>query len=302
MASDAWVDPTVCYHIALSGGRSGKTWALPVQEEVVMPDGTVLVFVTIRKDLEWLYKSVRGPHAQNGCLSEVKIIQVLRDKAYGLLSSDADKAAVAADDDPMNLLDDVDDDDNGALLTPTKPPSKRRRPNRCNIVTPLKPHERVCTITMSDHNPMRYPALSDTTRDITLLQGEPHRSATVNKNFKLAIKHDDVPWLLRWMNDELYIACLSAVADVPALPGLRLEWNGGSQQWSGIFHEGPLFGEKDTVTYVRKLTRAKWDIVHAIHNYGVEFDDAQFPERKQATRDYLIYILSQRHGAVVDRR
>ena len=193
---DDWVETTVSRHMSLHGGRSHKTWLLPTNHEVIMEDEKILTFVSIRKDLDWMYKSVVGPSAKKGSLSSVNIISELRGKVAAAMNGyrdglDEPAAAVAADD-SVSLLDDASDSYNIALHT--APKKRRMRPPARRYQFKLA-RDRVCTITLPEHEPTRHPELTDHTRDVTLLQGI--------RGGEIAIAHEDVPWLLRWINAEL---------------------------------------------------------------------------------------------------
>ena len=62
---------------------------------------------------------------------------------------------------------------------------------------------------------------------------------------------------------------------------------------------GPAAGQNYVLApscRLKDFTKDKWDVVDAIHQYGVDFDNASFQERKLAARDYLYHILVKEHG------
>ena len=71
-------------------------------------DGAEWTFVHLHKHARWFIAAVAGPRAQKGCISQIKILDIMRQQFmnYGA-APNADAPAVANDVDPMDALDDV---------------------------------------------------------------------------------------------------------------------------------------------------------------------------------------------------
>ena len=328
--NDDWEDPTTSVAISLQGGRSPKTWVLPNCQEVITQNGTTLNFVNIRKDHPWIYQSVVGPTAQNGALSRVKIIQELRDKVAAEINGELEGPAVAvaandpmtegqavavAANDPMALLDEALPHTHVGPWNSFKPQwmsnnqwthgikmrngtrrITKKRHQKTKRRTVLA-RDKVCKITMPEYEPTRYPELTHHTREVTLMQGSTAR--------EVLIEHTDVPWLLRWINAELPMPPVLDVThcSIHGRVPPAVKWNRSKQLWySTLTWEtapGPAAGQNYVLApscRLKDFTKDKWDVVDAIHQYGVDFDNTSFQERKLAARDYLYHILVKEHG------
>jgi len=235
---------------------------------------TTRTFVALDKNVSWFLKGTGGPAIQKGELSEVKVLDLIRERAgmvtgttAAVAEGDEDTAAVAeqqeegetaaaaegeATPDPMLALDE--------LCTPV-PKAK----------SPAKPkvhanRARVTEVTM----PLRPPcAATDQGKTIVIrIYRRPVPPTQRNTRECLYMDLDHMDWLLAYAADELHFQGITrtdsrATGDkepnCPAVADVFLKWNFGGKEWHAEFVAGPCCGAtlSFAVEHLTSTQRAK---------------------------------------------
>ena len=266
-----WVHPSLSRTYSIKGGYLNKP--LPVETlalseltgqgvGIVPPldkdaDPLADVFVKLDKSAEWLIKAVGGANAQRGFLRRTMLIEELKAKMDGRGS-----IAVADDDDPMGELCEVD--------TPTK-----KKKYTC------KRKWKFVELDMPQCEPTRHP--DSTERRVVRLLG-------LSTN-QVWLPLPDVPWLLTWLADAVSTGGVPTpptsqlTANCPAVAGVNFKWD-FDDSWEAVILTGPETGTKIKAS-VSAFNEDKWNVVNAIHNYGVTFAASTPDQRKAATLQFL---------------
>ena len=259
--------------IILKAGFMKKDEVIPVIRH--QTGKTTRTFVALDKNVSWFLKGTGGPAIQKGELSEVNVMNLIRDR-YGVVTGttaavaegDEDTAAVAeqqeegetaaaaegeATPDPMLALDE--------LCTPV-PKAK----------SPAKPkvhanRARVTEVTM----PLRPPcAATDQGKTIVIRIYRRPVPPTQRKNTRecLYMDLDHMDWLLAYAADELHFQGITRTdsrptvdkePNCPAVADVFLKWNFGGKEWHAEFVAGPCCGAtlSFAVEHLTSTQRAK---------------------------------------------
>ena len=136
---------------------------------------------------------------------------------------------------------------------------------------------------MPEYEPVSHPSRTEE-RNIRLLP-------TSTNSMSLCI--DDIPWLVRWLADELRsggvpvpksdpLDALECNCDADNVH-IRWDFNGA---WEAIILQGAKRGHKTTCS-VSNLNEEKWLAVGGSARYGTDFGNASPEQKKEACWKYL---------------
>ena len=298
--SGKWADVVLEKMVVVSGGYSDKPCVVTSKELYL--ERRRVEFVKVNKNDHWMLKGAGGKGCQKGGLRRTGVVEALRDKLRACTGGDActestpeaADAAVAADDDPMANLDDIA----GGSVTQA---SKMRRTTKRQAARPRETAKRV-------EMPERL--------------GRPQlRTVTAIEASKcvLWILEDDVPWLLRYLADEVDSGGVppiddpdgeegepegSAVADSPGAgsagdehvvtpektkpernAGVQIRWD-FTGAWVATVKSGPKKGST-VACKVASMSAEKWAAAAAEHQCTTTFADATPRMLREAARHYL---------------
>ncbi len=273
-----WREIRLQKQITVVGGYLRKPASVEALE-VVGERGEIINFVKVAKGIEWLYKACCGRTAQNGSLKRSRVLEDIADKLSQRYDTTevarAPAAPVLDEDDPMNGLDAVEAGGVSTLMKKAATPKK-------SYYRPKRPIGRTSTLEMPEYCTLAHPNATRTRLVRVLPKG----------NRSLYIAEHDVPWLVRYMADEVScggvsIAVEGGVADDPlpnlqAVEGLRVEWDfAKGNTWKASFVRGPLQGTTVS-SNVSKMNLEKWNVVAQKHGYTTAFENATYEDLKKS--------------------
>ena len=180
--------------------------------------------------------------------------------------ADAPSPAVAESEpcDPMSQLEDISHENASPMKRIRKYYASKRGQNKIH------------TVTMPEYEPVSHPGRTET-RNISLLP-----TSTVSTWLCI----EDIPWLVRWLSDELRSGGVPLPKSDPLdaldcnceAENVHIRWD-FSGAWEAIILQGGKKGRKFTCS-VSDLTEEKWLSVGASARYGTDFGNAR-PEQKK---------------------
>ena len=278
---------------SLEGGRLSRPYGLEVKE-IETTAGTVC-FVKLDKNADWLLRALFG-HCAKGALRMSTLFNTLNkmvtdatadpasrwtpERAPESSSSsaveDAPSPAVAESEpyDPISQLEDISHEN----ATP-----KKRKGQEGKYYASKRGQKKIQTVTMPEHEPVSHPGRTET-RNIRLLP-----TSTVSTWLCI----DDIPWLVRWLSDELRSGGsplpksdpLEALDCNCEAEHVHIRWD-FSGAWEAIILQGAKRGHKTTCS-VSNLNEEKWLAVGASARYGTDFGNASPHQKKAASFMFL---------------
>mgnify|MGYP001223593154 FL=1 len=275
---------------SIAGGRLGKPFGLTDVKDIDTPQGTVS-FVKIDKNADWLLKAILGT-ANKGALRRSTLFSSLGEKlTHGVADpasrwtpngvpespsssavADAPSPAVAESEpcDPMSQLEEISSEN----VTP-----KKRKTQGA--------YKSIRGQTMPEYEPLSHPGRTED-RKIRLLP-----TSTVS----LWLCIEDIPWLVRWLSDELRsggvplpksdpLDALECNCDADNVH-IRWDFNGA---WEAIILQDSLGRAKRGMKYkcvVSDFDQDKWLAVGANARYGTDFERARPEQKKEASKLFL---------------
>ena len=281
---------------SIAGGRLGKPFGLAEVKDIDTPQGTVS-FVKIDKNADWLLKAILGT-ANKGALRRstlfITLEKMLTDAVADPASrwtpngapasssssavADAPSPAVAESEpcDPMSQLEEISSE----AATPKK--RKTQGPYKS-----IRGQNKIQIVTMPEHEPHSHPGMTGD-RNIRLLP---------TSTCSLSICIEDIPWLVRWLSDELRsggvplpksdpLDALECNCDADNVH-IRWDFNGA---WEAIILQDSLGRAKRGMKYkcvVSDFDQDKWLAVGANARYGTDFERARPEQKKEASKLFL---------------
>ena len=281
---------------SIAGGRLGKPFGLTDVKDIDTPQGTVS-FVKLDKNADWLLKAILGT-ANKGALRRSTLFSTLGEKLTHVVAdpasrwtpngvpespsssavADAPSPAVAESEpcDPMSQLEEISSE----AATPKK--RKTQGPYKS-----IRGQNKIQIVTMPEHEPLSHPGMTGD-RNIRLLP-------TSTCSLWLCI--EDIPWLVRWLSDELRsggvplpksdpLDALECNCDADNVH-IRWDFNGA---WEAIILQDSLGRAKRGMKYkcvVSDFDQDKWLAVGANARYGTDFERARPEQKKEASKLFL---------------
>ena len=281
---------------SIAGGRLGKPVGLTDVKDIDTPQGTVS-FVKIDKNADWLLKAILGT-ANKGALRRSTLFSTLGEKLTHVVAdpasrwtpngvpespsssavADAPSPAVAESEpcDPMSQLEEISSE----AATPKK--RKTQGPYKS-----IRGQNKIHIVTMPEHEPHSHPGMTGD-RNIRLLP---------TSTCSLSICIEDIPWLVRWLSDELRsggvllpksdpLDALECNCDADNVH-IRWDFNGA---WEAIILQDSLGRAKRGMKYkcvVSDFDQDKWLAVGANARYGTDFERARPEQKKEASKLFL---------------
>ena len=281
---------------SIAGGRLGKPVGLTDVKDIDTPQGTVS-FVKIDKNADWLLKAILGT-ANKGALRRSTLFSTLGEKLTHVVAdpasrwtpngvpespsssavADAPSPAVAESEpcDPMSQLEEISSE----AATPKK--RKTQGPYKS-----IRGQNKIQIVTMPEHEPQSHPGMTGD-RNIRLLP---------TSTCSLSICIEDIPWLVRWLSDELRsggvplpksdpLDALECNCDADNVH-IRWDFNGA---WEAIILQDSLGRAKRGMKYkcvVSDFDQDKWLAVGANARYGTDFERARPEQKKEASKLFL---------------
>ena len=270
---------------SLEGGRLSKPYGLEVKE-IDTPAGTVC-FVRLDKNADWLLKALFG-HGAKGALRMSTLFNTLNTMITHAAADPASRwnperspessssSAVAEPGaiDPMSQLEEISSEN----ATP-----KKRKGQGGKHYESKRGQNKIHTVTMPEHEPVSHPNKTEE-RNIRLLP-------TSTCSLWLCI--EDIPWLVRWISDELRSGGVPLPKSDPLdaldcnceAEHVHIRWD-FSGAWEAMILEAAKRGHKTTCS-VSNLNEDKWLAVGATERYGTVFGMASAEQKKEACFMYL---------------
>ena len=281
---------------SIAGGRLGKPVGLTDVKDIDTPQGTVS-FVKLDKNADWLLKAILGT-ANKGALRRSTLFSTLGEKLTHVVAdpasrwtpngvpespsssavADAPSPAVAESEpcDPMSQLEEISSE----AATPKK--RKTQGPYKS-----IRGQNKIQIVTMPEHEPQSHPGMTGD-RNIRLLP---------TSTCSLSICIEDIPWLVRWLSDELRsggvplpksdpLDALECNCDADNVH-IRWDFNGA---WEAIILQDSLGRAKRGMKYkcvVSDFDQDKWLAVGANARYGTDFERARPEQKKEASKLFL---------------
>ena len=282
---------------SLEGGRLSKPYGLEVKE-VDTTVGTV-EFVKVDKNADWLLRALFG-NGSKGALRMSTLFNTLNkmvtdaaadpasrwtperapESSSSSAVADAPSPAVAESEpyDPISQLEDISHEN----ATP-----KKRKGQGGKYYASKRGQNKIHTVTMPEHEPVSHPNKTEE-RNIRLLP-------TSTCSLWLCI--EDIPWLVRWVSDELRsggvplpksdpLDALECNCDADNVH-IRWDFNGA---WEAIILQDSLGRAKRGMKYkcvVSDFDQDKWLAVGANARYGTDFERARPEQKKEASKLFL---------------
>ena len=278
---------------SLEGGRLSKPYGLEVKE-IDTTAGTVC-FVRLDKNADWLLRALFG-HGAKGALRMSTLFNTLNkmvtdaaadpasrwtperapESSSSSAVADAPSPAVAESEpyDPISQLEDISHEN----ATP-----KKRKGQEGKYYASKRGQNKIHTVTMPEHEPVSHPNKTEE-RNIRLLP-------TSTCSLWLCI--EDIPWLVRWLSDELRSGGVPLPKSDPVdaltcncdAENVHIRWDFGGA-WEAIILQGAKRGHKTTCS-VSNLNEEKWLAVGGSARYGTDFGNASPEQKKEACWKYL---------------
>ena len=280
---------------SIAGGRLGKPFGLTDVKDIDTPQGTVS-FVKIDKNADWLLKAMVGT-SNKGALRRSTLFSTLGEKLTHVVAdpasrwtpngvpespsssavADAPSPAVAESEpcDPMSQLEDISHENASPMKRIRKYYASKRGQNKIH------------TVTMPEHEPVSHPNKTEE-RNIRLLP-------TSTCSLWLCI--EDIPWLVRWLSDELRSGGVPLPKSDPLdaldcnceAEHVHIRWD-FSGAWEAIILQDSLGRAKRGMKYkciVSDFDEDKWLAVGANARYGTDFERARPEQKKEASKLFL---------------
>jgi len=277
---------------SIAGGRLGKPFGLTDVKDIDTPQGAVS-FVKLDKNADWLLKATLGT-ASKGALRRSALFSSLGEKlTHGVADpasrwtpngapespsssavADAPSPAVAQSEpcDPMSQLQEISSEN--------ATPKKRKTQGAYKSI---RGQNKIQIVTMPEYEPLSHPDRTED-RKIRLLP-----TSTVS----LWLCIEDIPWLVRWLSDELRSGGVPLPKSDPLealdcnceAEHVHIRWD-FSGAWEAIILQGAKRGHKTTCS-VSNLNEEKWLAVGATERYGTIFGMASREQKKEACFMYL---------------
>ena len=277
---------------SIAGGRLGKPFGLTDVKDIDTPQGTVS-FVKLDKNADWLLKAILGT-ANKGALRRSTLFSTLGEKLTHVVAdpasrwtpngvpespsssavADAPSPAVAESEprDPMSQLEEISSE----AATPKK--RKTQGPYKS-----IRGQNKIQIVTMPEHEPLSHPGMTGD-RNIRLLP-------TSTCSLWLCI--EDIPWLVRWLSDELRSGGVPLPKSDPLdalecncdAENVHIRWDFGGA-WEAIILQGAKRGMKYKCI-VSDFDEDKWLAIGANARYGTDFVRARRAQKKEASYSYL---------------
>ena len=280
----------------IEGGRLSKPFGLVDVKDIDTNEGTVS-FVKLDKNADWLLKAILGV-ANKGALRRSTLFSTLGEKLTHVVAdpasrwtpngvpespsssavADAPSPAVAESEpcDPMSQLEEISSE----AATPKK--RKTQGPYKS-----IRGQNKIQIVTMPEHEPQSHPGMTGD-RNIRLLP---------TSTCSLSICIEDIPWLVRWLIDELRsggvplpksdpLDALECNCDADNVH-IRWDFNGA---WEAIILQDSLGRAKRGMKYkcvVSDFDQDKWLAVGANARYGTDFERARPEQKKEASKLFL---------------
>ena len=281
---------------SIAGGRLGKPVGLTDVKDIDTPQGTVS-FVKLDKNADWLLKAMVGT-SNKGALRRSTLFSTLGEKLTHVVAdpasrwtpngvpespsssavADAPSPAVAQSEpcDPMSQLEEISSE----AATPKK--RKTQGPYKS-----IRGQNKIQIVPMPEHEPLSHPGMTGD-RNIRLLP---------TSTCSLSICIEDIPWLVRWLSDELRsggvplpksdpLDALECNCDADNVH-IRWDFNGA---WEAIILQDSLGRAKRGMKYkcvVSDFDQDKWLAVGANARYGTDFERARPEQKKEASKLFL---------------
>ena len=277
---------------SIAGGRLGKPFGLTDVKDIDTPQGTVS-FVKLDKNADWLLKAILGT-ANKGALRRSTLFSTLGEKLTHVVAdpasrwtpngvpespsssavADAPSPAVAESEpcDPMSQLEEISSE----AATPKK--RKTQGPYKS-----IRGQNKIQIVTMPEHEPLSHPGMTGD-RNIRLLP---------TSTCSLSICIEDIPWLVRWLSDELRSGGVPLPKSDPLdalecncdAENVHIRWDFGGA-WEAIILQGAKRGMKYKCV-VSDFDQDKWLAVGANARYGTDFERARPEQKKEASYRFL---------------
>ena len=281
---------------SIAGGRLGKPFGLADVKDIDTPEGTVS-FVKLDKNADWLLKATLGT-ASKGALRRSTLSSSLGEKLTHAVAdpasrwtpngvpespsssavADAPSPAVAESEpcDPMSQLEEISSE----AATPKK--RKTQGPYKS-----IRGQNKIQIVTMPEHEPHSHPGMTGD-RNIRLFP---------TSTCSLSICIEDVPWLVRWLSDELRSGGVPLPKSDPLdalecncdADNVHIRWDFGGAGEAIILQYS--FGRaKRGMKYkcaVSDFDQDKWLAVGANARYGTDFERARPEQKKEASKLFL---------------
>ena len=278
---------------SLEGGRLSRPYGLEVKE-IETTAGTVC-FVKLDKNADWLLRALFG-HCAKGALRMSTLFNTLNtmitdaaadpasrwtperspESSSSSAVADAPSPAVAESEpyDPISQLEDISHEN----ATP-----KKRKGQYGKYYASKRGQNKIHTVTMPEYEPVSHPGRTET-RNIRLLP-------TSTCSLWLCI--EDIPWLVRWLSDELRSGGVPLPKSDPVdaltcncdAENVHIRWDFGGA-WEAIILQGAKRGCVFK-TIVSDFIEEKWLAVGASARYGTDFGNAKPDQKKGASFMFL---------------
>ena len=270
---------------SLAGGRLGKPYGLEVKE-IETTAGTVC-FVKLDKNADWLLKALFG-HCAKGALRMSTLFNTLNTMLTDAVADPASRwtperapessssSAVAESEaiGPMSQLEEISSEN----ATP-----KKRTGQGGTYYESKRGQNKIQAVSMPEYEPVSHPGRTEE-RKIRLLP-----TSTVSTWLCI----EDIPWLVRWLSDELRSGGVPLPASDPVdaltcncdAENVHIRWDFGGA-WEAIILQGAKRGHKTTCS-VSNLNEEKWLAVGATERYGTVFGMARPAQKKEVCFLYL---------------
>ena len=281
---------------SIAGGRLGKPFGLAEVKDIDTPEGTVS-FVKLDKNADWLLKATLGT-ASKGALRRSTLSASLGEKLTHAVTdpasrwtpngapespsssavADAPSPAVAQSEpcDPMSQLQETSSEN----VTP-----KKRKTN--GAYKSIRGQNKIQTVTMPEYEPNSHPNRT-----------EEHKVKLLPlSTCSLWICINDIPWLVRWLSDELRSGGVPLPKSDPLdalecncdADNVHIRWDFGGA-WEAIILQDSLGRAKRGMKYkcvVSDFDQDKWLAVGANARYGTDFERARPEQKKEASKLFL---------------
>ena len=284
-----------------------------------MPGNTVThTFVALDKNATWFLKGVGGVNIRKGDLKPVQVIDMIRHtfnlslpgETQCVMSAVDDSVAAAvagtaSQDSPEQDIDPMDQMDELAMPRALRPKRKHISSLKASMLTAnalfrMQPQR----LEVPTRPPCAAPPHLSTGPDaddhteIWVYQSEEGRSASRRHDCGLFLRSDSIGWLLNYAADELEFHGAVSVPspdggdqspNCAAVDGLNVEWSFDAKAWEAMFLAGEKLGTQLRVC-VKDLNRAMWQQLYNISKVDGYFSNADYRQRKYATREFLVLL------------
>ena len=287
--------------LSIAGGRLGKPFGLAEVKEIDTSEGTVS-FVKLDKNADWLLKATLGT-ASKGALRRSTLSSSLGEKLTHAVADPASRwTPNGAPESPSSSA--VAD-----ALDPQRTPPAVAQSEPCDPMSQLQEisSENVTPKKRKTHGAYKSIRGQNQIQTVIMPEYEPnsHPNRTEEHKVKLLplstcslwICLNDIPWLVRWLSDELRsggvplpksdpLDALECNCDADNVH-IRWDFNGA---WEAIILQDSLGRAKRGMKYkcvVSDFDQDKWLAVGANARYGTDFERARPEQKKEASKLFL---------------